>query len=236
MKYLILSIMAVCMIAFAAMATSPPEPPAHGIYLQGWGMNPYNWDNITGSYGPVFGIYDPVGGSGGTGWHMDWTTPAAPTHVVLEPIDIELWMELYCTQAYHYTTYQYHRRGDGHENLCWMIEGTVSQNHNSWVMLTKSTDFLTHLWFREDIFGRTEKPTYGTDLPITWTTRWGNGLVYEEDIVVNWTGAPWEGNNIGYRIPACDHWFQFKGCVGDIYHVADGYYSLTMAGCPAPEL
>jgi len=200
-------------------------------------MNPNNWDNITGSYGPVFGIYDPTSGGGG-GWHVDWTNPLIPTHITYAPINIELWVELYCQQSYQYTTYQYHRRGDGTENLCWTIEGTISQNHNSWVLLAHGSELLTNLWFREDIFGRSEKPTYGTDLPITWDTRYGSGLVVgvEGTIIENWHTAPWSGDDIGYRIPACDHWFQFRGCVGDIYHVADGYYSLTLAGCPAPEL
>jgi len=231
MKYVIASMLALCMVGLVYGQANPP--PANGGYAGGWGMNPTNWETTSGAMDPTWGIYNPVVGLGGGGWVVGWGDPL--TYITYSPITIELWVELYALQSYRFTSYKFHRTGDSEEPLCWTIQGLIAQNHNSWVMLTKGANPLTHLKFNNGVVGGNagDPPA---DLPITWTTRWGNGIEFGLDIVANWFPAPWSGDDIGYRIPKCDHWFEFKGCVGDMYHVSDGYYSLQIAGCPAPEL
>jgi hypothetical protein len=175
-------------------------------------------------------------GGGGGGWVVGgWGVGNTLQYITYDPITIELWIELYALQSYQFTSYQFHRIGDTHENLCWIITGTISQNHNSWIQLMHGDD-MHFLHFQEGVVApNVDDPP--VNLPITWETRYGNGLVPDQNILVDWVPAPWSSpDDIGYRIPRCDHWFEFRGCIGDIYHVHDGYYNLHLAGCPAPEL
>jgi hypothetical protein len=205
-------------------------PPAQGGYNAGWGMNPTNWQSVGGSFS-AWGLYDPLGGGGGAPWVVGWL----PTQYInYAPITLELWIEMYCLQTYHYTSYMWHRLGNQAETIEFIIEGTLQTNNGQYVQLMKGTQDLTYLWFVENIFGGSTPG--GCDIPITWYGRWGTGLVYGNDIVEDYiqlTPDP----DITLLIPnPCDHWFQFKGAFTIPYHQPDGYYTLTMAGCPAPVM
>jgi len=216
----------------SAIAT---PPPAHGGYLAGWGMNPGNWTATTGSWNSGFSLYNPngPGPGGGDNWVVDWLPSIV--YGTYDPITFELWVEMYSVQAYHYTSYQWHRLGNNAETITFVIQGTIQSNSGQWISLVwDGTDPLTHLWFRHDIFNRTGAP-YGYDLPITWIARWGDGLVYGQNL--RWESYVTPNPDIDVLIDeACDHWFEFEGSFDLAYHVDDGYYSLTAAGCPAPEL
>ena len=244
MKHLILAVMMIAMLAMVANAAALYPPPANGAYGPGWGMNPTDWQTTTGSFSS-WGLYDPLGGGGGDPWVVEWL----PSIVYIDYADItlELWIEMYSLQTYHYTSYQWHRRGDGGspgnpEQIECIIEGTSQSNNGQSISLTRGTEDLTHLWFVEDIFGRVNGTTiYGTDIPISWSGRYGSGLTYGTNFLWPNTSGDWEpltpGPDITIpNVPLCDHWFQFKGVFELIYHQEDGYYKLTMAGCPAPTL
>lgn len=222
-------------VAFAGTAFAQ-APPAHGSYSAGWGMNPTNWNSYTGSWSSGLALYDPNAPAlAGAGWVVGWGSPI--TYIDYDPITLELWVEMYSLQTYHYTSYQWHRLGNAAETITFTIEGTIRSNNGQWISLMQGAEDLTLLHFKEDIFGRTGAP-YGYDIPITWEGRYGSGLTYGSNVL--WGPLPLtpdaEGDlNIG-PVPSCDHWFQFEGTFDLPYHVEDGYYSLTMEGCPAPEM
>jgi len=232
-----LALVLIPLLAFAASAMVPvtsvyaTPPPAQGGYGAGWGMNPNNWQTATGTFS-AWGLYDPLYGGAGAAWVVGWPSPV---YITYAPITLELWIEMYALQSYQYTSYKWHRLGDNAETITFLIQGTLSSNSGQWVSLMKATDPLTHLWFREDIFGRTGAP-YGYDLPITWIARWGNGLNYGQNLQWEAYVTPDPDDITIGPIPACDHWFEFQGSFDLAYHVDDGYYSLVTAGCPAPEL
>lgn len=223
-------------LAIPALAAAANPPPAYGGYNAGWGMNPNNWQTTTGSFNSGTVIYDPLGPLGGNSWVVGYNA-GLPIYLVYTPITMELWVEMYMIQTYQYTSYQWHRIGNTPEHICFYIQGTVESNNGQYVSLTADgVDPLTALKFRENIFGNTTPgPTCG-DIPITWRTRWGTGLTYGADIVQDWamdTPDP----DVTLLIPdPCNHWYQFEGCFDLAYHVCDGYYSLTSAGCPAPVM
>jgi hypothetical protein len=194
-------------------------------------MNPTDWSTTTGSFSS-FGIYDPLYVGGGDAWVVGWL----PTqYITYAPITLEMWIEMYCVQTYHYTSYKWHRLGNHAENLCFTIEGTVQSNNGQYISLTEGTEPLTHLWFKENIFGGPSPTPPAIDIPIAWTGKWGTGLVYGTGLA--WAGPLTPNPDVTILIPdASDHWFQFDGCMSIPYHQPDGYYSLTMAGCPAPVL
>jgi hypothetical protein len=225
-------------LVFAQIQSNFPPPP-HGSYGGGWGMNPTNWFEATGSF-YAWGLYDPLHDPlGGDAWVVDWSTTPV-TYIDYEDISLELWVELYGIMTYHYTSYQWHRLGDTDECIEFIIEGLTKSNHAIQVAIMEADLPPTHLYFVEDIFGRTG-PEYGSDLPITWYGRWGTGSVYGENIVYPFGGG-WHqfcAQPICYLMlitEPCDHWFQFKGEFCIPYHQPDGYYRLEMAGCPAPIL
>lgn len=229
-------LVAILALVWAGAAWSTP-PPAQGGYQAGWGMNPTNWQKTTGSFS-AWGIYDPVGGSGGDPWVVDYSFPGGvPVYIDYADITLELWVEMYALQTYEYTSYQWHRLGDNAETITFVIQGILKSNNGQYVSLMRGAEDLTHLYFREDIFGRTG-PDYGTDIPISWEGRWGEGTVYGSSVQWGWEPLTPDGEgdlNIG-PIPSCDHWFQFKGSFSLDYHVDDGYYSLVTEGCPAPVM
>jgi len=223
------SLALVACLALPVIAYASP-PPAYGGYLPGWGMNPNEWNDYSGSF-TSFGIYDPTGVQGGAGWVVGWEPI---THITYAPITLEMWIEMYCVQTYHYTSYKWHRLGSHAENLCFTVEGTLQSNNGQYVSLTRGTEDLTNLWFRHNIFGGSS-PTPAPNIPIAWTGRWGTGLAYGQNLI--WEGGVTPDPDVTILIPdPCDHWFQFEGCMSIPYHQPDGYYSLTMAGCPAPVL
>jgi len=222
-------------IAIVGTAFAQSSPPANGSYSAGWGMNPTSWTSYTGTWSSGFALYDPNAPAlAGAGWVVGWNPT---TYITYAPITLELWIEMYSLQTYQYTSYKWHRLGNAAETITFTIEGTLRSNNGQWVSLMQGTEDLTLLHFKEDIFGRTGAP-YGYDIPITWQGRYGNGLVYGVNVLQGWTALTpdAEGDlNLG-PIPSCDHWFQFQGEFDLAYHIEDGYYSLTMEGCPAPEM
>jgi len=239
MKRLVLALMMVAMVVLVANATAPPAPP-WGAGHEGWGMTWYNWDNVSGTFSS-WGLYDPLyPPQQGAAWVVGWNPTA---YITYAPITLELWIEMYAQQTYHYTSYQWHRLGNALEQINCIIEGTIQSNNGQYMSLTHGTDPLNFLYFRENVLGGTS-PGASANIPILWYGRWGTGLIYEAGQV--WPSSGWnpitpgqygDPGDITMLIPdPCDHWFQFKATFEIAYHQADGYYSLTMAGCPAPVL
>lgn len=230
------------LLAFALLLSTSAvagEPPAHpeGTYQGGWGMCPVNWDDQYGSFGPVFGIWDP-----GQGWVVGYEGDCNqnPVYIDYAPICLDLWIELYCVQTYEFTHYQWHRIGNEHEIVDFYICGTVSSNNAEWVGLTRASQDLDRLHFIEDVLDRDQ----GQDIPISWHYAWGSydrlggEVPPEPGTIETWHAiAPGDNGNMYFCIPdPCDHWFCWWGQFEIIYHQADGHYQLHMAGCPAPGL
>jgi hypothetical protein len=232
-RYIIIALLALS-IPCLVYADALYPPPAHGAYGAGWGMNPTNWSETSGSF-YAWGLYDPLHDpQGGDAWVVGWDPV---TYIDYADITLELWIEMYSMQTYHYTSYQWHRLGDAEETINFCIEGLIQSNNGQYISLMYAGEDLNYLHFVEDIFGRTG-PDYGTDIPIVWDAAYGTGDVYGTNIL--WEGfslqfGPEDDVTIG-PIPACDHWFQFCGEFYLPYHIDDGYYSLLMGGCPAPEM
>ena len=232
MKYLLVSIIAVCMLASVAMAT---PPPANGSYIGGWGMNPTKWQTATGSYSSGFALYDPLGAGGGAGWIVSWTPPTYD-YIAYAPITLELWIEMYMIQAYWATSYQWHRLGNEAETVTFTIDGTVRSNEGCWVLCTKDPAYDPNFLTFQHNNGVGDDRNM-RDIPITWRGRWGDGLDMGVDVVLPWTDLTWVGDElILAEITACDRWFQFEGSFDLVYHEADGYYKLVIAGCPTPSM
>lgn len=227
-------------------AQSLYPPPAQGGYQAGWGMNPTNWQAVSGSFS-AWGLYDPLYVGGGDAWVVSWDPSIE--YIQYAPIKMELWIEMYALQTYRYTSYQWHRLGNQQECIEFIIEGTIQSNHPQAVTLKETIFPLTHLYFVEDIFGRTTPgtlppgyPNPNADIPLDWYSRWGRGLEYGVNQVFPLPPTEWNGP---LCVPACltmlitepcDHWFQYKGEFCIPYHQPDGYYRLDLAGCPAPIL
>ncbi len=216
-------------LTFQAEAT---PPPAQGGYLPGWGMNPTNWQQSTGSFS-AWGLYDPNYTGGGEAWVVGWNPTS---YISYAPISLELWIEMYMLLTYQYTSYQWHRLGNAAETIIFTIDGTMSSNDIQVVMLTPEPGWnMGYLQFQHNIFGGNS--TVRTQIPLSWETRWGEGLVIGQNVIDPWHPALWLCGNIMLgSIPACDHWFQFRGTFSLQYHEGDGYYKLAIAGCPYPEL
>lgn len=221
-------------ILFAAPAMAvPPPAPGIGDYNGGWGMCDINWETTSG-YFQECGVWHP----GMHTWIVEYQEGCGnPIGIEYAPITLELWVELYACQSYRFTSYRWHRLGNEAEEINFMIEGLVRSNSAVWVGLTRGEEDLDKLYFRHDIFGNHNAA--GDDLEIQWTYRWGEGLDHPPiDDGPCWHRIePNEQGNLFFHIDEpCDHWFQWKGRFHLPYHMEDGYYSLTIAGCPAPEL
>lgn len=214
-------------------AGSTPVPPANGAYVAGWGMNPTDWQTATGTYNSGLALYDPDGLGGGAGWLTGWN---AYTYISYAPITLELWIEMYMIQTYHYTSYQWHRLGNHAETIIFTIDGTVSSNEGCWVLCTKDPSWdPNYMTFVHNIGVGDDRNA--RDIPLTWRGRWGDGHIIGDNVVLTWTGLDWVGDElILAEVEACDTWFQFEGSFDIEYHEADGYYYCALAGCPAPTL
>ena len=230
-------------IPVLVFAVSNYPPPAQGGYQGGWGMNPTNWEASSGSFS-AWGLYNPSYVGGGDAWIVDWTDPLNPVYIEYAPITLELWIELYCLQTYQYTSYQWHRLGNLEETICFSITGSAQSNSPLYAGLTRQEQDLTNLYFIEDIFGRTTAgsfppgyPYQTADIPISWRARWGRGLAVGENIQWGWETVVPDPDDLMVTITEpCDHWFEFEGCFTIPYHQPDGYYMLTMGGCPGPGM
>lgn len=223
---------AILALVWSGTASAVP-PPAYGGYQAGWGMNPNKWDQTSGSWSSGFALYDPLGPLGGSSWINDWTDPNNLVYMTYDPITLELWIEMYMIQTYSATSYQWHRLGNEAEHICFTIEGTVASNNGQYISLVAGTDPMTHLYFRENIFGT---GSGANDIPITWEYRWGTGLVVGSNVVEDWTVYTPDPDVTLLIADPCDHWYEFRGCFDLVYHHPDGYYTLTLAGCPVPAL
>ncbi|MFZ5519089.1 MAG: hypothetical protein ACOY90_20825 [Candidatus Zhuqueibacterota bacterium] len=227
--------------AFAFVGTAfAQEPPAHGTYQEGWGMNPTNWNSYTGSYSSGLALFDPHHSNPITGndWVVSWD--GGLQYIDYAEITLELWIEMNMVQTYQYTHYQWHRLGNLAEEITFTIDGTLKSNNPLFVSLVAGDQPLDKLYFRRDVLGTADRGWINNntarDIPITWDYRWGTGLAIGGGTATAWTPAT-TNQEITFLIDQpCDHWYQFRGTFNLIYHEADGYYSLTMAGCPSPSL
>ncbi len=219
-------------LALVAVTANAIPPPAHGGYQAGWGMNPTIWQETTGSFA-AWGLYNPNYTGGGAAWVVGWNPT---TYITYAPITLELWIEMNMVLTYQYTSYQWHRLGNAAETIIFTIDGTMQSNDNQVVIMAPASGWnLSYLLFQENIFGGSS--TTRTQIPLAWETRWGEGMTIGENVIDPWHPAMLQcGIIILGTIPACDHWFQFRGTFSLNYHEADGYYKLELAGCPYPEI
>lgn len=229
-KLLVLLVPLLIMPMAAPVYATPP--PAHGGYSGGWGMNPTDWDSLTGGYNSGLALYDPLGAGGGAGWVVTWNPE---NYIDYADITIQLWIEMYMIQTYYYTSYQYHRLGDQAEHLCFTISGTVASNEGVYVLCTAGALDPNFLHFMGNIGVGDDRNA--RDIPIVWEGRYGSGFSIGNNVILPWTSLTWSGGDLVLaEFEHCDHWFQFRGCLDIFYHEADGYYYLDLEGCPVPQM
>jgi hypothetical protein len=209
------------------------HPPEQGGYLEGWGMNPTNWQKVSGGFNTGIMICD-AGGH----YNNNFSDPSNPQEVVYEPIVLELWVELYAQEYYQYTSYQWHRIGNNAEVVGFDICGWVKSNNANWVGLTQGTQDMNFLHFMGGRYGNYNVAGHapGADLPISWSVTYGPGTDWTGQGTTTALSYDQRYNGIGVVLGACDHWFRFRGEFTIPYHLDDGYYKLEIAGCPAPVL
>jgi len=238
---LIFALMLAIVPATSVVAGQPEDgPPANGLYGAGWGMNPTKWNDYSDSWSSGFSMYAPdPGHPAGAGWLVGW---APEVYIQYAPITLELWIEMYMIQTYYYTSYQWHRLGDEAETITFDIKGTVKSNEGCWILCTADPlwnpdqlTFVGNMGAGDDRNAR--------DIPIDWSGRWGHGLVNGTDprgpgIGPDcWGDLTWVDDELILdEVTACDRWFTFRGVFSLVYHEADGYYYLEIAGCPTPSL
>lgn len=217
MKRILVGIAAVGLYACVAAAAHP---------WTAWGQDCTNWIEYDAStaWASAELCYDPNLGPGGAGWRDCETLDA----VVWPGLDIELWVEMECLFTWNHTNVDIHRMSD-YDPFYLYFHGTSACNNGQWVITTPPTALgtLEYLPFVADIFGRTG-PTYGTDIPLEWDYRVDYGA---------W--APMDDGADGakqFLVDLCDHSFDIRVRVGQVYHQEDGYYHLGGPGasiCPA---
>jgi len=236
MKYLIASIMAVCLIAFAAQATgTTPLPPAYGGYNEGWGMNPTNCTSYTGQWSSGLMLFDPnLPYGGGGSWVVGWGTPL--TYVNYGDITLQLWIEMSMYETYWNTSYRWHRLGQGAETITFYINGYAQSNEGCWVSCTVTTPADTTLKFIHNIGVGDDRNV--RNIPITWWGQWGTGLTIGSNVVGGWHRLYWD--NVGSldlaELAPGDTWYQFEGTFNLVQYEPDGYYTLVLSGCPSPGM
>jgi hypothetical protein len=244
-----LLVFALLFIVSAAFGQVQWDPLVDGPFCEngpiGWGNDCNEWNRAYGSFRTFNGeydfvIFDPEANE----WQY-----CGHEALVYANIELHLWVEMYMYLEYEFTTYKWHRIGRtrADEQVCFIIQGLIQSNSEQYVGLTQldANNPIGQLTFRGSIFG--DPYDYEEDdpnIPITWEARYGAGSTYGADVIMGWTEiepGPLAGfGPMGVWIPEfvgkCDHWFQFRGCFILFYHIDDGYYSLTIGGCPTPGL
>lgn len=222
----------VLLVLFIATSAMAIRPPRYCDYDEGWGMCDVKWEFKTGYWADT-GIWNPAMRT----WIVGFEGCHTPIPIEYSDINLNLWIELYSAQSYRYLNYYWHRLGNEAETISFVIEGRIRSNSPEYVGLMKKDEDIDKLYFRHDIFNNVNA---GVDLDIDWVYRYGDGLDppdYDCDDPCWHNIEPGcRGNMFFFIDEPCDHWFQFKGSFFLPYHVDDGYYSLTIGGCPAPEL
>ena len=250
MKRLALILMVVAAFAFAAFADGPPAPPNPIPGGAGWGMCLSNWDWVNGTqWSSNLTIYNPNGPGGGAGWVTGFDGSGNPIYINYADITLDLWIEMSCIQTYWNTAYKWHRLGQGPECVDFDIQGWLGSNDDMWVSLAGYDTLANdprYLHYLHSIgVGNNDPSSLGQRelIPITWTGRWGTGNVPGAVGTQIWppTGygtLVWSPPQILFpeQIPPCTHWYEFHGHFCLELHEADGHWSLTLEGCPAPGL
>jgi len=245
MKRLVLALMAICMIVLVANADPPPawtNPSTGQHWNAGWGKDPENWSDATGS-ASYWGLYDPS--MGGGDWHIfsynsgtgEWTDMG---QIVYQNINLDLWIEMLVIQTYQFTDYRWHYAtllNPGPTPVDFYISGTVSSNQMTSLSLTYVGQDINKLHGHCASWGGAP-----ADLNLTWKARMGTGLIVGQGQTNPSSGyqlvtVPAAGDMVlPWYIPPCDHWFEFWGHFDLIYHGQHGHWDLTMGGCPLPVL
>ena len=226
LRYLIVLSVIVLLLPVIALADAVigPTPPG------GWGTDCSNWITYGDPWVSNHLIYDPLMGGGGDGFR-DCVTGA---QVVWPGLDIEMWVEMECLLTWDATHAKIHRASD-YADFYLYFHGTSACNNGQWIITTPPTALvattgLTVLPFVEDMFGRTIG--YGTDIPLTWEYQLdgsGTWLLMEDGT----DGAK------QFEVGLCDHNFDIRILVDQMYHQEDGYYYLGGPGasiCPSTPL
>ena len=235
MKNLIL--LAVILAVAPATSVLADAPPAHGNYHLGWGMNPTNWNSYTGNWTSPLALYNPLGPHGGGGnWVVGYDGNYDPLYIDYADITLELWIEMSMIQFYQNTSYKWHRLGRGGETITFVIQGWTKSNEGCWVSLIGGSEAIDSLHFQHNI-GVGDDRNMRATIPIAWRGRWGDGLVYGNNIQLHWTALTVTGNDIDLaELNATECWYEFEGSFTLVDYEADGYYNLVMDGCPSPGL
>jgi len=230
MKYLIASIMAICLVAFAAYALPPADyPPALG-----WGRDCSDWTVYSIPMPLVEAIYDPLGLGSGHGFHL---CPGCTQEIPWPALDVQMWIEMECTFSFDETAADIHL-ASYYDDFCVDFRGHMNCNSGQWIIVNHPPgQSLDAIPFVEDIFGRIngeDGRQYGTAIGTSWH--------YILDGSGPWSMTPGEGTDLGDYMflieEPCAGNFTIELCFDMNPHQADGYYTWGPGGylCPAEPL
>ena len=239
MKKLILVVMMVALITGSAVAG---PPPAWDGYQGGWGMCHFDWDRVMG---PAY--------RGWALWVPDdpgyWQYYSPDCYAIDPPpcdLTLQLWIERYHLMTYEFTTYQWHRKGDGKpdvdenglpgERVDFYFGGLVSSNCCVMLNITQKVGGGTvdKLHFMHDVNGNPNPTIPVPDIPLNWKVAVGEGTALPDPYEPYYGRPDVEGpGGLGYMICfPCDHWFWWWGWFWIPYHVGAGYWELVACARP----
>lgn len=225
-RYIIVSIVALAMIAPMTMAADPPDDP--------WGTPPTLWgtdcDDWIGYYNPFTTpdlIYRP-----GEGYYV-----CGDTLYDWPDFQIDVFFELEIMVHFDWTLVQVHRVSN-YDSVEIVIGGWIEQNGGNYIIMTTAgmvdpngVPFnLNQLNFIEDVLGRNPPSGSGTPIPVTW---WYS--------LVSATG-PWcpmdpDPPDYVFLVPdPCTHEFWIRIVLFPYWHQEDGWYKLGGEFCPLANL
>ncbi len=194
------------------------NPDGWGEDCSNWIHYEYPWDSGNLIYDPDLGYYRYCA-DGST--LDDWPDMFADLYIEL---DLVVHLDARKVTIHRYGTHSA-------QTVEFVFGGWLRSNQMNRVSMTHKTNHpMNAMVFQNGVFGG------GSDLPITWYTRYGNGLVIGAGDPAWTPRTVGETDDINIDIAKCDHWFQFRAVIELPVHVDDGHYCWQADGCPLPLL
>ncbi len=215
-----------------AMAQHEDAPPykngGNTVNTEGWGEDCSDWVKYEGGFEWDV-IYDDD--------FNDYRKCNQDQQVVWPALTIDVYVE-YSTRIrwenQNVYVHRYDDHIDGGKSYSIVFSGWIQSNQANYVQITPSGTWdLFKLDYKNGIPG---VPEGGPDIGITWHTRTGDGLTWDDpEDDTGWNTVA-QGDPIRVITQLCDHWFQFKATFTLDKHLNEGHYAWEGTACPVPNM